>query len=303
MIPKTLHYVFGMASDAGGKPWSLVHYACLKSALERIRPKDVYFYCEYEPKGPWWELTRKFVNLEKIKAPCEIFGNPLIHPAHRADVVRLEKLISRGGIYLDADVFVHRSFDDLLCNATVLGKQVLDGAEFGLCNAVILSEAQAPFLKRWFSEYRSFRSRGRDEFWDEHSVQVPLKLSKDFPREVTSLSHLAFYWPTFRPEDIKLIFDSSAQIDISKAFATHLWESVAWERYLEYLTPGRVRSIDSNFHGWVRPFVASLPYSLGAPNVPDRLILAVRTLRNQLRAVTPQWAIRLKQQITKSRVS
>jgi hypothetical protein len=287
-----------MAPDAGGKPWSLVHYACLKSAIERIRPKDVYFYCEYEPKGPWWELTQKLVDFEKVRAPREIFGNPLIHPAHRADVVRLEKLIDRGGIYLDADVFVHRSFEDLLCNSTVLGKQVLDGAEFGLCNAVILSEAQAPFLKRWISEYRSFRSVGGDEFWDEHSVQIPLRLVREFPHEVTTLPHFAFFWPTFRPEDIKLIFGSTARIDLTQAFATHLWESIAWEGYLEYLTPSKVRSVDSNFHRWARPFVSSLPGAYGAPGFWDQVRLGARVLRRKVRSVTPSWVIRLKQQIS-----
>jgi hypothetical protein len=300
MIPKTLHYVFGMASDAGGKPWSLVHYACLRSAVERIRPKDVYFYCEYEPKGPWWELTRTFVDLERIRAPREIFGNPVIHPAHRADVVRLERLISRGGIYLDVDVFVHQSLDDLLGNSTVLGKQDVNAAGCGLCNAVILSEPQAPFLEKWYSEYRSFRSRGRDAFWDEHSVQLPLRLSKRFPEEITVLAQEAFFWPSFRPDDIKLIFDSSTQIDISRAFVTHLWESVAWERYLEYLTPGRVRSIDSNFHRWVRPFVASLPDDYGAPTCSDLMMLNARILRRRIRSVMPSWAIRLKHQISKS---
>src|SRR5215469_2642710 len=298
MIPKTLHYVFGMASDAGGKPWSLVHHVCVRSAMERIRPKDVYFYYEYEPEGPWWELTRKLVDLEKIKAPREIFGNPVIHPAHRADVVRLEKLIDRGGIYLDADVFVHRSFDDLLGSATVLGKKFVNDAEFGICNAVILSEPQAPFLKRWFSEYRSFRSRGRDGFWDEHSVQIPLKLFREFPHEATALPHFAFFWPTFEPEGIKLIFDSPAEIDVSGAYGSHLWESIAWERYLEYLTPGRVRSIESNFHRWVRPLVASLPDTYGAPTFSDHIKLGARALKSRTRSVAPSWVIELKDKLS-----
>jgi hypothetical protein len=199
---------------------------------------------------------------------------------------------------LDADVFVHRSLDDLFCNATVLGKQVVEGAEFGLCNAVILSEAQAPFLKRWFSEYQFFRSRGRDGFWDEHSVQIPLKLFKQFPHEVTVLPHFAFFWPTFEPEGIKLIFDLPGEIDLSRAFATHLWESIAWEPYLEYLTPGRVRSIDSNFHRWVRPFVASLPDAYGAPTFSDHLRLGVRALKRRVRSLTPSWAMQLKRQIS-----
>lgn len=298
MIPKSLHYVFGMARNGGGKPWSLGHYACLRSAVERIKPKDVYFYYEFEPKGPWWDLTRNLVDLEKIQAPHTIFGNPVVHPAHRADVVRLEKLISRGGIYLDADVFVHRSFDDLLGNTTVLGYQDVGGPGTGLCNAVILSEAQAPFLERWYSEYRSFRSLGTDAFWDEHSVQVPMQLSKRFPDELTLLPQQAFFWPGFRPDGIKLIFDGSAEIDISKSFATHLWEALAWESYLEYLSPGRVRSIDSNFHKWVRPFVANLPDSYGAPGFSDRMTLTARKVKSQIRSLTPSWAIGLKRRVS-----
>jgi hypothetical protein len=103
-VPKTLHYIFGMASDFGGKPWSLVHHVCLKSAVERIAPQNTLFHYEHEPKGPWWELSRELVTPVRIEAPREIFGRPLDHVAHRADVVRLQTLIEHGGIYLDADV-------------------------------------------------------------------------------------------------------------------------------------------------------------------------------------------------------
>ena len=114
MIPKVLHYCFGMSRDFGRKPWSLVHYVCLRSAVERLRPEKVLLYFEYEPTGPWWKLSRELVTLVPVKAPRRIFGNPVIHSAHRSDIVRLERLLEIGGIYLDADVFVHRDFDDLL---------------------------------------------------------------------------------------------------------------------------------------------------------------------------------------------
>jgi hypothetical protein len=61
------------------------------------------------------------------------------------------------------------------------------------------------------------------------------------------------------------MFNSSAQIDTSGAYANHLWQTFAWKRYLEELTPGRVRAIDTNFHRWVRPFVADLPDDFGGP--------------------------------------
>jgi hypothetical protein len=284
MIPKVLHYCFDVSSEAGGKPWSLVHHVCLTSAVERINPTEVFFYCEREPIGPWWELSRRLVSVEKIKAPSEIFGNPLLHVAHRADVIRLEKLLSRGGIYLDVDVFVHGSFDRLLGHSTVLGKQVVDETIVGLGNAVILAEPQAPFLRRWHSEYRSFRSKGHDIYWDEHSVRIPYQLSEQFPDEIAILPHFAFFWPTYKPEDLALIFDSIAPIDISRAYATHLWETPSWERYLEHLTPRRVRGVETNFHRWARPMIAALPDDYGGPTVTARFARGVRLLKRRVRA-------------------
>jgi hypothetical protein len=274
MIPKILHFCFGLSQNFGGKPWSLFHHACVKSAVERIKPTKTFFYCEYEPKGPWWRLTREMLTVENIKAPRTIFGNPLVHPAHRADVVRLEKLLERGGIYLDCDVFVHRNFDDLLGYSTVLGQQGEQG-RFGLCNAVILAEVQAPFLKRWYVEYRSFR--GKDgTFWDEHSVGIPTRLAREFPEDITVLPDTAFFSPTWEKEGLREIFRSVDPIFASGVYANHLWESCAWERYMEHLTPKRVRNVDSNFHNWLRPIIADLPDNYGAPTLPSRIMRAYR---------------------------
>src|SRR5690242_21674999 len=107
-IPKVLHYCW-FVPKSGAKPWSLVHFVCVKSAVERIRPDTTLLYFENEPEGPWWELTKTLVQPVKVTAPREVFGKPLIHPAHQADVMRLQKLLEHGGIYLDVDVLVHRS--------------------------------------------------------------------------------------------------------------------------------------------------------------------------------------------------
>jgi hypothetical protein len=174
-IPKILHYCFGFSPDFGGKPLSLTHYVCIRSAVdvcirsavERLKPDVAYLYYEFEPSGPWWNKVLELVNPVHIKAPREIFGRPVDHPAHRSDVARLEKLIEHGGIYLDTDVFVHRSFAHLLSNSTVLGREG-DEIHNKLCNAVILAEPNAPFLLRWYEEYRDFRRKGRGP-----SSQIP----------------------------------------------------------------------------------------------------------------------------------
>lgn len=270
-----------MAPDFGGKPWSLVHYVCLKSALECIRPDACVFHYEYEPSGPWWELSRGLVTLAKIEAPRSIFGNPIPHPAHRADVVRLEKLIEHGGIYLDCDVFVHRDFDDLLRHSAVLGSQDARGSQ-GLCNAVMIAEARSPFLQKWYEGYRSFRGTGMNHLWDEHSVRLPLKLSRDLPDDIFILPPNAFFSPSYEQTELNKIFASAVPVDLDGKYANHLWEGAAWLEYLEGLTPKRVREVHSNFHQWARPFVSHLPDDFGSLPIPYRLFTAGR--RAQLRA-------------------
>jgi hypothetical protein len=280
MIPKLLHLCFGFAPDFGGKPWSLVHYACLRSALERIRPDRALLYHEFEPAGPWWDLTRPLLDIVNVSAPRSAFGNPLVHPAHRADVFRLETLLRHGGIYLDCDVFVHRAFDDLLHHATVLGREGCRG--LGLSNAVILAQPEAPFLRRWLDEYTTFRSSGHDRHWAEHSVARPLTLSQACPSEVTILPPTAFFWPGWRDSDLSLLYGPGDLPLDPGAYANHLWETTAWTRFLAGLTPGHVRKADSPFHRWVRPMVEHLPDDFGQASPARRLATTARRALHRL---------------------
>jgi hypothetical protein len=268
-IPKVLHYTYGF-SKVPERPWSLVNYVCLRSAVERLRPERVFFYYEFEPTGAWWALSRDFVTLVQVRTPREIFGNPLTHVAHCTDVIRLQKLSECGGIYLDPDVLVHRSFDDLLDHSTVLGREG-EAVPGGTGNAVILAEQNGPFIQKWLASYRSFRSRGRDEYWNEHSILVPANLARAYPSEVTILPHTAFHWPLFTREHLDWIYDSSKPIPLDSTYANHLWETSAAE-FLLHLTPGKIRSKDSNFHLWARPFVEGLPDDYGAPSVKERVV-------------------------------
>ena len=53
--------------------------------------------------------TKFITNLVYVSPPEEIFNNKLNHFAHKADIVRLQKLIEHGGIYLDIDVWTNKS--------------------------------------------------------------------------------------------------------------------------------------------------------------------------------------------------
>src|SRR5690348_2942769 len=105
-IPNILHFCFVFAPNFGNKPWSLIHYVSVASAIRHIKPEKATIYIEYEPEGPWWELSKGLLESVHVRAPREVFGNPVVHPAHRADIARLQILLDQGGIYMDCDVVV-----------------------------------------------------------------------------------------------------------------------------------------------------------------------------------------------------
>lgn len=113
-IPPYVHYVYGLSSTFGGKPFAFMHYVCLSSALVVLKPQVIYFHYVYEPSGWYWDQWRHRVNnsgttrLEMVKQRDvkQVFGNPVEHFAHKADVLRLEALRDYGGVYLDVDVLV-----------------------------------------------------------------------------------------------------------------------------------------------------------------------------------------------------
>ncbi len=120
MIPNILHFVFGMAPDFGGKPFSLAHYLSLRSAIALNEPDAAIFYYQYEPTGEWWDKAKRHLVLHKVKAPDEFMDRPLYHVAHKADVVRLQALKEHGGIYMDLDTISVKPLSDLLNDSFVL---------------------------------------------------------------------------------------------------------------------------------------------------------------------------------------
>jgi hypothetical protein len=262
MIPNVIHFVFGLSEDFGGRPFSLIHYLAIRSAYDCNHPHKIYFHHCYEPTGEWWEKAKIYLTLVKIQPPHEIFGNPLLHYAHIADVVRLEALLNYGGIYLDMDVLCLNSFGPLLRHRTVMGKE---GAG-GLCNAVILAEPEAVFIRRWYEEYRTFRSRGKDEYWSEHSVSKPAELAQSMGSEIYVANRFSFFWPVYYR--FWLLFGVAPHRNILERFmgyaaqpltyllarqysyCIHLYESVWWDKYLKHLTPESMRAMNRSF-GWL----------------------------------------------------
>jgi len=258
MIPNIIHFVFGLKDDFGQKPFSFIHYLSIKSAYVCNRPDVIKFHYKYEPKGEWWEKSKEYLTLIKVEAPKEIFGNPLLYFAHQADVLRLEILIKEGGIYLDMDVLCLNSFAPLRQYECVMGIE----ENVGLSNAIILAQPNAEFLKIWYQEYKTFRSKGKDEFLVEHSVKLPLKLAKMNPAMIHIEDKFSFCWPHYHSSPITLwvrpeITSLGSWINrlkqwfalkfIGTSFCVHLWESLWWEKYLQVIDQEYIKNKDNNF--------------------------------------------------------
>jgi hypothetical protein len=228
MIPLTFHFIFGLQRDFGGKPFSFVHYMAIKSALAVHPGAKAFFYYQYEPAGVYWDVARRYVECVRIEAPKEIFGRPLLHVAHQTDLLRLQILLKSGGIYLDLDTITTRGFASLLSHGCVVGRQGRDGSELdrGVCNAVLLSEPGHPFIRDWIEEFRHFRSRGRDEFWDEHAVVIPGRLAASGRYRIEVLAPEAFFHPSYDTEGIGDLFIEDREFPGS--LCHHLWESGSW---------------------------------------------------------------------------
>jgi hypothetical protein len=71
MIPKRVHFVFGLARQT--EPFHLVHYLCLASCLATQKPDAIYFYYHYAPYGAYWERLRE--QLVCVKIPLNWRGS------------------------------------------------------------------------------------------------------------------------------------------------------------------------------------------------------------------------------------
>lgn len=132
MIPKIIHYVW----------------------LGETMPKDLADYVNsWKKVMPDYEFIRwsmdNWENEEKYPFVRECLENNMY--AHASDVIRLDVLASYGGIYMDTDVSIHKSFEDLLDSSLFLGRiyRNLIGS------AVIGSEKNNKVIKNILNLYKN----------------------------------------------------------------------------------------------------------------------------------------------------
>lgn len=261
MIPNTIFFIL-----FGGKEFNIFHYIAVRSALEVNKPEKIVLLCDEEPKSEWFRRCRSFLEIEKMSPPEKIFDRQLCHFAHKADVVRLETLIKNGGIYLDLDTLCLKPLDELRAFECVMGKEFFYWSSTpeeprqkyykGLCNAVLLAQPNASFLLKWHDTYRSFRSKGTDHYWSEHSVEMPATLSEAYGNEIKVMHEDAFFNPSWDEEGLKKLFVEDCHFP--DAYVYHLWEKVAWADYLSKITAETIITKDTTYNRSARKYLMDI---------------------------------------------
>jgi hypothetical protein len=232
---KVAHYIYFYNSLSKRSPyWDFMRYLSVKSFHTENPDWQIRFYTNKQPIGEWWDRVSSFVDVVMTDEPREIFGNPLIHPAHASDVQRLRCLIEEGGAYCDFDTINIGSFDKLLeKNTVVLGKLGPRLKYYG--NGMMVAPKDSLYLKTWYQEYKTFRSKGRDKYWDEHSVQIHNEL-RERPELIGTHSfvdHTIFYpysWQRPKP-----LFDEYQPERITQdTVSVHLYDSQHYDKINRY---------------------------------------------------------------------
>jgi hypothetical protein len=308
MIPKVFHFVFGLRERP--EPLHLLFYLCLESCWEVNRPDEIVFHCHHEPYGPYWELIRDRLTIVPVDPDPFVAAYRYPHRAlnryryaHHADVVRLDALIERGGIYADIDtIFVNPIPDDLLRHPVVLGREDdVDCHRSGdlrpsLCNAFIAAERGAPFAVAW----RERLFEAFDGSWSNHSGFLPFALSQEYPDQVHVEPPRTFYKHGFRPAGVRRLLEE-LDTDLEGVVSMHLWSHLWWDRnrrdfsdvHAEMLTEDHVRQVDTTWTVVARRFLptpdraradaaaAALTGWAGHSNVPAWL----QSITNRMRSV------------------
>ena len=184
-ILKVLHYTFGMASDFGGQTLE-PHSSCLSEECSRTDQAGEGIFlppvCAHRTVVELW--SQKTLDAGKNRSSPEYFwtsfdacGSSIRTSFDSKSLLNMVEFISTPMFWCNV------AFDDLLDNSTVaIGEEGI-GGEFGVGNAVILAEPNAPFLRRWLGNTGHSRIEDMMNIGMSIRLNYPARSPKPIPRK------------------------------------------------------------------------------------------------------------------------
>lgn len=298
-IPNVFHFVFGLCEQT--EPFHLMHYLCLRSCLEVMRPDAVHFHCRHEPHGPLWDAIRPRLVLRHVDpvgpATSHVYedaGIAAFRYAHVADFLRLEILIAEGGIYADMDSLFLQPFPkhwhSLSC---IMGRErppAVRGVDGSLCNALILAEPGAPFCRLWLEQM----TEAFDGSWSNHSTILPYRLAQARPEFIHVEPEASFFALDWTSEGLDALFLRHTALP-GTAYSLHLWSHLWFDagRRDFSLFRGDLLTVDylafaqTTYARHARAFMPEGAEPSRRRYLSQRATLAAHQLRRTVRRVAP----------------
>ncbi len=241
-IPNIFHFI-----NIGPREFNLLHYLSIMSAYKQNNPSKIYIYCDtYQKNNIYWELLKNIVTIVKINPPSFHKGIPLESYHYKADIIRMEKLLEKGGIYMDLDVLSLKPLTCFLDNNIVLGAEMASDSETtdineftSITNAVILTESNNKFIKDWFSQIAD-NLTGKP--WAYHAVCLPKNILLKKNYDVTLVPKKSFMPFCFRYDYIFKQEMKYKRKELVDSYTIHLWENIWKDQYISKLDVGYFNS-------------------------------------------------------------
>jgi hypothetical protein len=221
IIPEKIHFIW----FSKGRPFNLMNYISISSAIYHHPNCKIYFHTDDQPKNNiYFETIKNKVIIEKLDVPEELNGHEIKYFQHKADICRVGILLREGGIYLDLDFILLKPLTDLMNNKFVMGYERPNSSNY-MCNAVIMTEADSPFIADWLNIYK--KSWGESFIpsseWMGHSVIIPSMLNKKY-HYMTSIQNYDAFYP-FLWDDFSILADNDNNQTYENSYGFHLWDT------------------------------------------------------------------------------
>ncbi|XP_054154546.1 uncharacterized protein LOC128953097 [Oppia nitens] len=213
LVPNYVHYVLFRVNEI-----QFQHFISILSVLRNQRPDRLYIHCDCrELVGQYYRRIQSVVNrtgsrliVRQIQMPTHAYGtaiNSTHLPWHASDIVRVQVLRKFGGIYLDRDVYVIKSFDEFFKYPMTLDFQNV----FEIGNQVLIGHPSSQFLRLYYQSFSKYDTN--KTFYFNAGVRPVLDIVYKWPK----LIHRMTGQFGVRPDICRYLYTS---------FDRQNWESV-----------------------------------------------------------------------------
>ena len=227
-IPNKVHFIYGLKEQ--NEPFTFMGFMAIFSAFIVHKPDEINFFYHHKPWGYWWERVQSFIkNLIQVEPVTHIGQKQIKKHEHQGDILRLQILQQHGGIYMDIDTISVTPYTQYLSgHSMVMGLEY----DYGLCNAVMMSEPNSKFIEKWLQQYEQYF---QPDGWNECSVMLPYRMYKEDSQHITVLPKEAFFYPGC--QEVHDIFQTTPAPNVSdQLMILHLWNGMH-KKFCDFMGP------------------------------------------------------------------